>query len=264
MTVAPPLLWTVHRVRTVARAVQEFPPVTRIVVHASVLFIFMCLSLTSAPSPALAQQFEARPCPQDATPVSPEPVGNIRVDHVLEPVVSALLTKSATFRRQWDVIGASRFIRVMVVSRPGMQDPGSARARTEVSRYAYGAIRATIEVPSATDVTELLAHEFEHVIEQLEGLDLRALARRHEAGVAEIRTGVFETARARAAGLQVYREVYGETDAAVGAAFGGIRRAWRAMGLRPEPENTSKNVEPGRNRRPGSPAGLAAHLHKRW
>ena len=153
---------------------------TRIVVHASVLLIFTFLFLTSAPSPALAQPLEARPCPLDATPVSPEPIGNIRVDEVLEPLVSALLAKSETFRRQWDVISASRFIRVTVVLRLAMQDPGSARARAEVSRYAHGAIRATIEVPSATDLTELLPHEFEHVIEQLEGLDLRALARRRE------------------------------------------------------------------------------------
>jgi hypothetical protein len=226
--------------------------VTRIVVHVVVLFIF--LSSTSAPSPALAQHFEARPGPQDATPVSPEPISNIRVHGVLVPLVSALITKSETFRRQWDVISASRFIRVTVVSRLDLQDPGSARARTEVSRDADGAIRATIEVPGATDLTELLPHEFEHVIEQLEGLDLRALARRHEDGVVEVRTGVFESARARAAGLQVYREVYGETDPAIEAVFGGLRRAWRA----------SKTRGPGSNRRPGGGVGPAAHLHKRW
>jgi hypothetical protein len=237
--------------------------VTRIVVHVVVLFIFTFLSLTSVPSPALAQQLEARSCPQDATPVSPEPLSNIRVDDVLEPLVSALLAKSETFRRQWDVISASRFIRVTVVSRLGMQDPGSARARAEVSRYAHGAIRATIEIPSATDLTELLAHEFEHVIEQLEGLDLRGLARRHEGGVVEVRKGVFETARARAAGLQVYQEVYRETDA-VEAAVAGVRRAWRAMGLRQKPETASKTPEPGPARRPGSAAGPGAHLHKRW
>jgi hypothetical protein len=245
----------------VARAVQEPPPVSRTVVHVVVPLIFMFLS-TPAVS-ALAQQLEARPRPRDAAPVSPEPISNIRVDDVLEPLVSTLLAKSETFRRQWDIIRTSRFIRVTVVSRPGMQDPGSARARTEVSRYAYGAIRATIEIPSATDLPELLPHEFEHVVEQLEGLDLRDLARRHE-GVFEVRKGVFETARARAAGLQVYREVYGETDAAVEAAFGGVRRAWRAMGLPQRPETASKTHEPGANRRPGSPAGPGAHLHKRW
>ena len=79
-------------------------------------------------------------------------------------------------------------------------------------------IRARIELPSVTDLTELLAIELERVVEQLEGLDLRALARRRGQGVAEVQQGVYETARARAAGLQVYREVYGGTDPALEAA----------------------------------------------
>ena len=178
---------------------------SRIVVHSSVLWIFTFLSVASVTSPALAHHSDPQPCPQDATPVSPEPISNIRVDDLLEPVVSSLLVKSATFRRQWDTISASRFIRVTIGLRLGMQEPGSSRARTDVSHFAYGAIRARIELPNATDLTELLAHELEHVVEQLEGLDLRALARRRGQGVAEVQQGVYETARARAAGLQAYR-----------------------------------------------------------
>ena len=237
---------------------------TRIVVQVVVLVSFTFISLTSVPSPALAQQAGARPCPQDATPVSREPLINIRVDDVIQPLVSELLLKSETFRRQWDIITASRFIHVTVVSRIGLQDADSVRARTEVTRYEYGAIRATIELPTAMDLTELLPHEFEHVIEQLEGLDLRALAQRHAKGVAEVRTGVFETARARAAGLQVYWEVYGRTDPAVEAALGAVGRAWRALGSRPEAEPGAKTDEQGPNRRPDVPVDRAAHLHKRW
>jgi hypothetical protein len=230
--------------------------VTRIVGHVVVLFIFLFFSPAA---PALAQQREAQTGPQDATPV-----GNISVDDVLEPLVSTLLAKSPTFRRQWAMISASRLVRVTVRARPGLEAFGSTRAKTQVSRYAHGAIRATIEVPGATDLTELLPHELEHVIEQLDGLDLRALARRHEGGVAEVGRGVFETARARAAGLQVYREVYADTDPAVETALGGVRRAWRAMRGGSGPQTGPKTPEPGANRRPGSPLGPAAHLHKRW
>ena len=169
---------------------------TRIVVHASLLFSLIFFSS------AFAQPPDARPGPQDATPISSEPPINVRVDEVLRPLVSELLAKSQTFRRQWHIITAARLIRVTVVSRLGMQD-GSTRARTELTRYEHGAIRAIIELPGATDLTELLPHEFEHVIEQLEGIDLRAWAERGRDGVVEIRKGVFETARARAAGLQV-------------------------------------------------------------
>ena len=229
----------------------------RIVVHVFVLSIFSCLS------PASAQQADPQPCLRDPLPVSRERSGNIRVDDVLQPVISGLLAKSETFRRQWAVIHGSRFIRVTVVLHLGMQDDGSARARTEVSRYAHGSIRARIELPGATDLTELLAHEFEHVIEQLEGIDLRALAQRHEDGVVEIQNSVFETARARAAGRQVYQEVYGDTDAAVQAAWGGIRRAWRRLSARSGAETASETHET----RPDRPRGAippGAHPHKRW
>jgi hypothetical protein len=247
----------------VARAVQELPPVTRIVVHAPVLFIFMFLSSAWPPAPAFAQLRDTEPWAQEATPVSPERPVNIRVDDVLQPLVSALLAKSETLRRQWKIITASRLIRVTVVSRMGMQDTASARARTEVSRYALGAIRATIEIPSGADVTELLPHEFEHVIEQLEGLDLRALAQQHVRGVVEVRKGVFETARARAAGLQVYREVYDRTDAAAAAAFAGGPPAYSAPRAVSLAKTGPTTVELRPHRRPG--AGVTGpHLHKRW
>jgi hypothetical protein len=179
-------------------------------------------------------------------------------------VISGLLAKSETFRRQWATITGSRFIRVTVVLHLGMQDDGSARARTEVSRYAHGSIRARIELPGATDLAELLAHEFEHVIEQLEGIDLRALAQRREDGVVEIQNGVFETARARAAGRQVSREVYGDTDPAVQAALAGIRRAWRILSSRSRGETASKTHETRPNRPRGGAIPPGAHFHKRW
>jgi len=232
--------------------------VARIVVHVLVLSIFSFLA------PASAQQADPHPCLQDPLPVSRERSGNIRFDDVFQPVISGLLAKSETFRRQWDAINSSRFIRVTVVLHLGMQIDGSARARTELSRYAHGSIRARIELPGATDLTELLAHEFEHVIEQLEGIDLRVLAQRHEDGVVEIQNGVFETARARAAGRQVYREVYGDTDPAVQAALGGMRRAWRMLNSRSRAETTSKTHETRRNRHRGGAIPPGAHLHKRW
>ena len=59
--------------------------------------------------------------------------------------------------------------------------------------------------PQRADLTELLAHEFEHLIEQLDGVDLKALARDGEAR--RLADGAFETDRAMAAGQQVAGEV---------------------------------------------------------
>ena len=52
----------------------------------------------------------------------------------------------------------------------------------------------------------MLAHEFEHVLEQIEGLNLRTLSRVKGSGVREVENAVFETERAQAAGEAVAAE----------------------------------------------------------
>ncbi len=55
----------------------------------------------------------------------------------------------------------------------------------------------------------LIAHEFEHILEQLDGVDLPSMAARPATGVhAVASSGRFETDRAIAAGRQVEREVF--------------------------------------------------------
>jgi hypothetical protein len=209
------------------------------------------LSLVLSAAPGRAQP--AVPCPQNATPASFETPANVQVDEVLQPLVRVLLAKSDTFRRQWDTINASPLIRVRVLSIIGLQDESRARARGQVSRYAHGSILATIEIPATADVTELLPHELEHVIEQLEGIDLPGLAQRRAQGVVEIRRGIYETARAQAAGLQVRREVYADVDPAVSAAFGGVKRLFRSFAAR----------HVGRAGPPPTAGWASPHLHKR-
>jgi hypothetical protein len=57
-------------------------------------------------------------------------------------------------------------------------------------------------------LVDLVAHEFEHVIEQLEGLDLRALARTRRSGVCEIERELFERDRAERVGTGVADEAW--------------------------------------------------------
>ena len=54
---------------------------------------------------------------------------------------------------------------------------------------------------------EYLAHEIEHVLEQVDGVDLHRSARGGLEGVQETQSSVFETARAIAIGRVVAREV---------------------------------------------------------
>ena len=59
---------------------------------------------------------------------------------------------------------------------------------------------AEVHLPPTNGLIELVAHEFEHVLEQIEGLDLRRLARIKGSGVHELQGRVFETDRAQLAG----------------------------------------------------------------
>ena len=82
------------------------------------------------------------------------------------------------------------------------------------------------------DLTELIAHEFEHVLEQLDCVDLRALA--HTGDSRQLADGAFETARAIIAGQQVAGEVVNNAPDRVrnaGASlWRGLRRAVGARG----------------------------------
>ena len=81
------------------------------------------------------------------------------------------------------------------------------RAFTVIRRQGRG-ISADVNVPPGRHYPELVAHEFEHVIEQIEGLDLRRLAKKHGAGVWEVERGWFESGRAVDVGRIVTAEVF--------------------------------------------------------
>ena len=54
---------------------------------------------------------------------------------------------------------------------------------------------------------ELIAHEFEHIIEQLDGVDLAIMSRLRSTGVKRVgEVDAFETRRAIVTGLRVARE----------------------------------------------------------
>lgn len=198
-------------------------PVVRLVV------LFMLISLAGLREPAQAQSPPETDIPPASSFAGVSTPVNIQIDPLLKPVVAKLLQQSPTLRRQWQAIAAAPILRVMLVSTPVLRETPSARARTEISRFTFGAIRAVVELPAVVDITELLPHELEHVIEQLEGIDLAALARRNSSGVQEVSRGVYETSRARNAGFAALREVYGEVDPVFGAAARRVQRAFKAL-----------------------------------
>jgi len=138
-----------------------------------------------------------------ATPVSLP--SNVTLADGYDDLVEAMLRSSPTFRAQCSRLGGATELHVLV-RRSLLASPQSAMTR--LVRQRDGHIEAEVEIGMFGEGALLIAHEFEHIIEQLDGVDLPALADRHDTGVrADPRTGHFETERAIAIGQRVAREV---------------------------------------------------------
>ena len=140
---------------------------------------------------------EQRQCHQSAIPA------NVDVPRDLERILERIYDRSPAFRAQCERIGKASRLRVRV--RIDTAIPSRCRAFTIIHRRGTE-IRADVHLPVSSHLTELVAHEFEHVIEQIEGLNLRKLARAKGSGVHEMDRQVFETDRAQAAGRVVAAE----------------------------------------------------------
>jgi hypothetical protein len=83
------------------------------------------------------------------------------------------------------------------------------RARTRMSKDAKGHLSAVVQIGPLHDTEELIAHEFEHIIEQLDGVNLAKRARLAHTGVSDTgrRGDMFETIRAQRMGLKVASEL---------------------------------------------------------
>ena len=132
---------------------------------------------------------------------------NIVVPSMHRPNVLAMLRRSSTFRRQCLRIANAPDL-LITIERINGSLPWM-RARTQITRARGGTLVATVQVVASDDFAELVAHEFEHVIEQLDGIDLPSRARLASTGVS--RGGgegnSFETIRAKRVGAMVSAEV---------------------------------------------------------
>jgi hypothetical protein len=135
---------------------------------------------------------------------------NLVAANLYAPVIEQLLRDSPTFRRQCARIAATPELLVTIEVDPPqpLQRPA---ALTTVARYEAGRIRAQVRIPPSPRTAELISHELEHVLEQLDGVDLRAKSRLKATGVYGCDCGanavVYETARAISAGRRAVREL---------------------------------------------------------
>jgi hypothetical protein len=115
--------------------------------------------------------------------------------------MASLLQRSETFRAQCDRLAQAPRVHVKIDIAFALD---SGRAQTAIHRLSSGAIQADVVVLFGENYRELLAHEFEHILEQVDGVDLRQEVAQ---GLAwQLPSGAFETRRAQNTGVQVLRE----------------------------------------------------------
>ena len=142
----------------------------------------------------------------DAVAASTTIPSNIRLSANYQSIAQAMLRRSATFRRQCSRIG--RYDWVTVTVGPEFSSRPLGGATTIIRRDPHGGLDAAVRLTGQGDLVELIAHEFEHILEQLDDVDLAAMAGRTGTGVRALSDGGhFETDRAISAGRIVAREV---------------------------------------------------------
>ena len=180
---------------------------------------FLCIVVLSisglAADPAAAQsriasdavhEYVAASSVADAVALPPNLVTSPTYRHVLEWMIRL----SPTFRRQCLRIAAERHLTIVLQAVPSGWLHGN-RAMTRIVRQSNGALSATVGINPLENQIELIAHEIEHIIEQLDEIDLKSRAALPNTGVHAIDAngGMFETARAEQIGLRVSHECRG-------------------------------------------------------
>jgi hypothetical protein len=163
----------------------------------------------TAPVLAGADDTPDAPAPQSPSQVDTltDLPPNLRVPQDLRIVLRQALRRSPTLQRQMQMLLHAQRVR-MSVSYGGLRGLRLFQAHSLVKHHQFGALVVDTQLYAPADMVELFAHEMEHVCEQIEGVNLRALATVRDSGVYDFE-GHFETRRAIDAGRRVAREAQG-------------------------------------------------------
>jgi hypothetical protein len=133
-----------------------------------------------------------------------------------------LWDRSPTFREQCRRIVDAGIVVVIETAAVADLMRWRVRARSIILKNEHGRVQfVRVQIGEDEKWVVHLPHELEHVVEQIEGLDLVREARRTHGHVWSVAGGAYETLRARQVGLQVAREAregYLQSPAATKAA----------------------------------------------
>ena len=124
----------------------------------------------------------------------------------LRRIVDTMLRRSATFRSMYNRVVASPSLIVDVRADPLLASR-AFMARSTIHRYKSGLVVVTVVVKAGHGQALWIAHEFGHIVEQLDGVNLRAMADRGAKGVWYSADRMIETSRAIRAGRTVMSEM---------------------------------------------------------
>jgi hypothetical protein len=134
---------------------------------------------------------------------------NLIVSRPYEQTIAMMRLLSPTFRRQCLRIANAPSVTITLrvdTTRTNRE----TRAYTTITRNPHGDLAADVRIKELEHAPELIAHEIEHIIEQLDGVDLGTMASMESTGVRKCdcrSTATYETVRAVSVGMQVAREV---------------------------------------------------------
>lgn len=131
---------------------------------------------------------------------------NVHIDAVLAPRVQLMLERSATFRGQCRRLAAAPWVHVGVRMGPYFLDRQGYRAYSTIQRPQPKLLVAVVTLQSSADPSLWIGHEFEHLVEQIDEVDVVHLASRLR-DAWHTRQGMVETGRAVRAGNRVFDEV---------------------------------------------------------
>lgn len=130
---------------------------------------------------------------------------NLEAASVFRPFLDKMWQASPAFRGQWRRLAAGTGARLSVLVEDLPRPGPSYKARTLLRHQDGSLVSAQVYLKPSLDAPELIAHELEHILEQLDGVDLHAQA--GNGVVWKAGDGAFETRRAIEAGRRVAREI---------------------------------------------------------
>ena len=168
---------------------------------AIVAIVVTCGGQVAVASDATIPPFASAACEGESAGLP----GTIQVPEDLRRDVERMLKRSATFREQCRRLAQATWMHVLVRINVGLADR-NYRARSVIRRARSGLIFMFVDLSPQGSPVEWIAHEFEHALEQLEGVALSDLVER-SGMVWRSSEGMFETERAIRAGRAVVGEM---------------------------------------------------------